>query len=125
MSGSCPPDVRTYNIRMPNHYGCHKTSDAEKLLDEIVSKGLNPNIIHFNTLIGGFCRDNNNMTETKRIFSDISRKGCVQGAVTYSTFIYFLSKGGHFDRAYEICSESMPKNLMPNLKIAKMLIDAL
>jgi pentatricopeptide repeat protein len=93
---------------MCNHCGCHKTSDAEKLLDEMVSKELNPNIIHFNTLIAGFCRDNN-MTETKRIFFYISRMGCVQGAVTYSTFISFLSKGGHFDRAYEICSESMPK----------------
>lgn len=65
------------------------------------------------------------MTEAKRIFSDMSTKGCEPNALTYYTLIYFLSKEGHFDTAYEFCIEGMRKNWMPSLKTAKMLIDGL
>jgi len=67
MSETCPPDALTYNTMMIILCRCDKTSDAEKVLDEMVSKGLKPSIYHFNTLIAGFCKDNN-MTQAKRIF---------------------------------------------------------
>lgn len=124
ISETCPPDVATYNIRMNHLCGCHKTCDAENLLDEMVSKGLNPNNTTFNTLITGFCKENN-LTEAKRVFSEISSEGCEPNAVNYYTLIYFLSKEGHFDTAYELCIESMRKNWTPNLKTAKILIDGL
>jgi len=124
MSETCPPNVATYNLRMSHLCGCGKSSDAEKLLDEMVSKGFNPNIAIFNTLIAGFCKDNNT-TEAKRIFSDISRKGCDPNARTYYTLIPSLLKEGHFDTAYEFCIESMQRNWIPNLKTTKMLIDGL
>jgi leucine-rich PPR motif-containing protein len=124
MSKTCPPNVTTYSMRMHHLCGCHKTSDAEKLLDEMISKRLNPDIVLFNTLITGYCKENN-MTEAKRIFSDMSSKGCDPNALTYYTLIYFLSKEGLFDTAYELCRESMLKNWMPSLKTAKMLIDGL
>ncbi|PIA35460.1 hypothetical protein AQUCO_03500076v1 [Aquilegia coerulea] len=119
----CAPDVAAYNVRiMHAHRG--KPESVLKLIDEMRTMGLKPDITSYNYLLSCYCK-NDMIEDVEKLCQELERNGCVPNSATVRLFIAYLCQNGKFEQAYEVFKEGMKRNGVPSLKTLKALVDGL
>ncbi|KAJ0027342.1 hypothetical protein Pint_36612 [Pistacia integerrima] len=101
------PDLQTYNIftnrlSLSSRDLC-KAGEIEgvQLYDEMCSKGIDPNIYMFNSLIDGLCKLGD-MRRARKLFGGIQEKGFAPNNVTYSTMVDGYCKAGDLAEGFNL-----------------------
>ena len=90
----------------------------------MISKGHEPNVVTYNTLIDGLCKEGK-IDKAVDILHDMISKGHEPNVVTYNILINGLCKKGEIDKAVDILHDMISKECEPNVVTYNTLIDGL
>ncbi|KAF5203244.1 Pentatricopeptide repeat-containing protein [Thalictrum thalictroides] len=119
----CAPDVDAYKVRVMNAIR-GKPEDVLKLIDEMKTKGLKPDITSYNSLISCYCK-NDMMEDAQKVYQELEGNGCVPNTATVRLCIVHLCRNGKCEEAYEVFKEGMKNDRIPSYKALKALVDGL
>jgi leucine-rich PPR motif-containing protein len=86
---------------------------AFALLDEMAKKGLEPDILCYNTLIDGFCKSGD-ILHARKVFNIILDKGLVPDCMTYTALIDGNCKIGDITDAFDLYNEMLARGVVPD-----------
>ncbi|XP_050370778.1 pentatricopeptide repeat-containing protein At1g79540 [Argentina anserina] len=94
---------------------------AYKLLMQLASSGVAPDVITYNTLINGFCK-NGNIDSAFKLFKDMQFKGINPDSVTYGTLIDGLQRIEREEDAFVVFNHMVKNGCTPNFEVYKSLM---
>ncbi|PRQ30281.1 putative tetratricopeptide-like helical domain-containing protein [Rosa chinensis] len=94
---------------------------AYKLLMQLASSGVAPDVITYNTLINGFCK-NGNIDGAFKLFKDMQLKGIAPDSVTYGTLIDGLQRVEREEDAFVVFNQMVKNGCTPSSEVYKSLM---
>ena len=94
------------------------------MFDELPSKGLQPDVISYNTLIGALCKQGK-IDEAKDLMTQMVSNGCLPDSVTYNVFLHGLLKWNEMHDAIPILEEMNSREFKLCATTFSMLIEPL
>ncbi|PIN07708.1 hypothetical protein CDL12_19718 [Handroanthus impetiginosus] len=95
-----------------------------KLLDQMVNDGCQPNVVTYNRLIHSYGRANY-LNEAIGVFNQMQRVGCEPDRVTYCTLIDIHAKAGYLDVAIDMYQRMQEAGLSPDTFTYSVIINCL
>ncbi|KAF8408039.1 hypothetical protein HHK36_007179 [Tetracentron sinense] len=95
-----------------------------KLLNEMVKDGCQPNVVTYNRLIHSYGRANY-MYEAVNVFEQMQEAGCEPDRVTYCTLIDIHAKAGYLDVAMDMYRRMQEAGLSPDTFTYSVIINCL
>ncbi|KAL0416895.1 UNVERIFIED_CONTAM: Pentatricopeptide repeat-containing protein [Sesamum latifolium] len=95
-----------------------------KLLDQMVNDGCQPNIVTYNRLIHSYGRANY-LNEAIGVFNQMQKVGCEPDRVTYCTLIDIHAKAGYLDVAIDMYQRMQEAGLSPDTFTYSVIINCL
>lgn len=95
-----------------------------KLLDQMVKDGCQPNVVTYNRLIHSYGRANY-LHEAVNVFKQMQKAGCEPDRVTYCTLIDIHAKAGFLDFAMEMYQRMQVAGLSPDTFTYSVIINCL
>lgn len=95
-----------------------------KLLDQMINDGCEPNIVTFNRLIHSYGKANY-LNEAMGVFNQMRKVGCVPDRVTYCTLIDIHAKAGYLDVAIDLYQRMQENGLSPDTFTYSVIINCL
>lgn len=116
------PDVLSYRYRLSGMIMDGRISEAVKLVDEMILKGVKPDVHCFNVLIKGFCTDGN-LEEAKYWYDELARN-CTVDRNTYETLVPFVFEKGDFEMALTLCKKAISgTKLLIDVEVLKRVVE--
>ena len=91
----CSPTIFLYG-----DFFSSKVDAAHRFLNDMITSGMVPMIVSFNTLIDGFCRVGR-LEDVVKVFNHIKEKELASTVITYTTLIKGFYKEHHVDEVLE------------------------
>merc|ERR1712008_236879 len=88
---------------------------AEKLLKELEDKGLEADVVTYNSLINA-CAKKGSVEKAEKLLKELEDKGLKANVVTYTSLINACAKAGNVEKAEKFFEELEDKGFKPNLK---------
>ncbi|XP_027123795.1 pentatricopeptide repeat-containing protein At1g74750-like [Coffea arabica] len=95
-----------------------------KLLDQMVMEGCQPNVVTYNRLIHSYGRANY-LNEAINVFNKMQKAGCQPDRVTYCTLIDIHAKAGYLDVAMDMYQRMQEFGLSPDTFTYSVIINCL
>lgn len=95
-----------------------------RLLDQMVNDGCQPNTVTYNRLIHSYGRANY-LNEAINVFSQMQESGCEPDRVTYCTLIDIHAKAGYLDVALDMYQRMLEAGLSPDTFTYSVIINCL
>ena len=95
------PDITTYNIRIHGFCSSRKMSRAVMMLDELLSAGIVPNTVTYNTMMNGVCRD----ILDRIITAKLLKMAFIPNVITTNVLLSHFCKQGLPKRAVMWCQK--------------------
>lgn len=95
-----------------------------KLLDEMVGDGCQPNVVTYNRLIHSYGRANY-LNKALDVFNQMGKVGCEPDRVTYCTLIDLHAKAGYLDVAMDMYQRMQEAGLSPDTFTYSVIINCL
>ncbi|GAA0170144.1 hypothetical protein LIER_24473 [Lithospermum erythrorhizon] len=95
-----------------------------KLLDQMVRDGCQPNVVTYNRLIHSYGRANY-LNEAMSVFNQMRKMGCEPDRVTYCTLIDIHAKAGYLDVALDMYDRMQEAGLSPDTFTYSVIINCL
>uniref|UniRef100_A0A7N0TWN4 Smr domain-containing protein n=1 Tax=Kalanchoe fedtschenkoi TaxID=63787 RepID=A0A7N0TWN4_KALFE len=95
-----------------------------RLLDQMILDGCQPNVVTFNRLIHSYGRANF-LTEAFNVFNHMQEAGCEPDKVTYCTLIDIHAKAGYLDIAMHMYQKMQEVGLSPDTFTYSVMINCL
>ncbi|KAL6524361.1 hypothetical protein OROHE_016032 [Orobanche hederae] len=95
-----------------------------KLLNQMVRDGCQPNIVTYNRLIHSYGRANY-LNEAMGVFTEMQKIGCEPDRVTYCTLIDIHAKSGYLDVAIDLYQRMQKVGLSPDTFTYSVIINCL
>lgn len=95
-----------------------------KLLDQMVRDGCQPNVVTYNRLIHSYGRANY-LNEAVNVFNQMQEAGCEPDRVTYCTLIDIHAKAGYLDVAMDMYQRMQEVGLTPDTFTYSVIINCL
>uniref|UniRef100_A0A5B7BIW8 Smr domain-containing protein n=1 Tax=Davidia involucrata TaxID=16924 RepID=A0A5B7BIW8_DAVIN len=95
-----------------------------KLLDQMIQDGCQPNVVTYNRLIHSYGRANY-LNEAVSVFNQMQEAGCEPDRVTYCTLIDIHAKAGYLDFAMEMYQRMQQAGLSPDTFTYSVIINCL
>ncbi|CAN0905146.1 Pentatricopeptide repeat-containing protein At1g52620 [Linum grandiflorum] len=144
------PNLETYGALINGHSKDGEFEEVDKLLVEIKARGLRvnvwlqniitdariksnckikapetiPDIVTYNSLICGSCRDGK-LHEAEELLKEAVKRGLTPNCITYTSLIHAYSKQGKFVKASDLLIEMTKNAHMPDLIVYGALIHGL
>uniref|UniRef100_A0A2P2IS68 Pentatricopeptide repeat-containing protein At1g18900-like n=1 Tax=Rhizophora mucronata TaxID=61149 RepID=A0A2P2IS68_RHIMU len=96
----------------------------DKLLDQMVREGCQPNVVTYNRLIHSYGRANY-LNKAVEVFNQMQIAGCEPDRVTYCTLIDIHAKAGFLDFAMEMYQRMQAAGLSPDTFTYSVIINCL
>ncbi|KAI3454608.1 hypothetical protein Pfo_011271 [Paulownia fortunei] len=96
----------------------------DKLLDQMVNDGCQPNTVTYNRLIHSYGRANY-LNEAIGVFNQMQKVGCEPDRVTYCTLIDIHAKAGYLDVAIDMYQRMQEAGLSPDTFTYSVIINCL
>ncbi|KAK2999833.1 hypothetical protein RJ639_022662 [Escallonia herrerae] len=95
-----------------------------KLLDQMIREGCQPNVVTYNRLIHSYGRANY-LSEAINVFNQMQEAGCEPDRVTYCTLIDIHAKAGYLDVAMDMYKRMQEAGLTPDTFTYSVIINCL
>ncbi|KAL3528302.1 hypothetical protein ACH5RR_007624 [Cinchona calisaya] len=95
-----------------------------KLLEQMVMEGCQPNVVTYNRLIHSYGRANY-LNEAINVFNKMQKAGCEPDRVTYCTLIDIHAKAGYLDVAMDMYQRMQEVGLSPDTFTYSVIINCL
>ncbi|KAJ4836506.1 hypothetical protein Tsubulata_036209 [Turnera subulata] len=95
-----------------------------KLLDQMVRDGCQPNVVTYNRLIHSYGRANY-LNDAVDVFNQMQKAGCEPDRVTYCTLIDIHAKAGYLDFAMDMYQRMQAAGLSPDTFTYSVIINCL
>ncbi|KAK6917404.1 Pentatricopeptide repeat [Dillenia turbinata] len=118
------PDVSSYRSRLHGLVNGKRMSDAVELVEKLQKYGPKPDVICYNALIKGFCNDGK-LEEAQKWHKELVQKGCVPNKYTFGPFVKLLCEKCEFDKALEMCIESINHRSLMGAALLQQVVDGL
>lgn len=123
MSGKMELNCMTYNIVLSGWSKYGRISEMERILELMVSKGLNPDCLTYSYLIEGLGRSGR-IDDAVEIFDHMKEKGCAPNTRVYNAMISNFISVGSFDECMRYYKGLLSDNCEPDLDTYTKLIGA-
>ncbi|CAA7013654.1 unnamed protein product [Microthlaspi erraticum] len=117
-------DGHTYTTMVGNLGRAKQFGEINKLLDEMVRDGCQPNTVTYNRLIHSYGRANY-LNEAMNVFNQMQEAGCKPDRVTYCTLIDIHAKAGFLDIAMDMYQRMQAGGLSPDTFTYSVIINCL
>lgn len=117
-------DGHTYTTMVGNLGRAKQFGEINKLLDEMVREGCQPNTVTYNRLIHSYGRANY-LREAMNVFNQMQEAGCEPDRVTYCTLIDIHAKAGFLDIAMDMYQRMQAAGLSPDTFTYSVIINCL
>ncbi|XP_010459537.1 PREDICTED: pentatricopeptide repeat-containing protein At1g18900 [Camelina sativa] len=117
-------DGHTYTTMVGNLGRAKQFGAINKLLDEMVRDGCQPNTVTYNRLIHSYGRANY-LNEAMNVFNQMQETGCKPDRVTYCTLIDIHAKAGFLDIAMDMYQRMQAGGLSPDTFTYSVIINCL
>ncbi|CAH2067291.1 unnamed protein product [Thlaspi arvense] len=117
-------DGHTYTTMVGNLGRAKQFGEINKLLDEMVRDGCQPNTVTYNRLIHSYGRANY-LNEAMNVFNQMQESGCEPDRVTYCTLIDIHAKAGFLDIAMDMYQRMQAAGLSPDTFTYSVIINCL
>lgn len=117
-------DGHTYTTMVGNLGRAKQFGAINKLLDEMVRDGCQPNTVTYNRLIHSYGRANY-LNEAMNVFNQMQEAGCKPDRVTYCTLIDIHAKAGFLDIAMDMYQRMQAGGLSPDTFTYSVIINCL
>ncbi|XP_010416331.1 PREDICTED: pentatricopeptide repeat-containing protein At1g74750-like [Camelina sativa] len=117
-------DGHTYTTMVGNLGRAKQFGEINKLLDEMVRDGCQPNTVMFNRLIHSYGRANY-LNEAVNVFNQMQEARCEPDRVTYCTLIDIHAKAGFLDVAMDMYQRMQAAGLSPDTFTYSVIINYL
>ncbi|KAF5941793.1 hypothetical protein HYC85_019435 [Camellia sinensis] len=106
-------NVRTFNVFMDALTKEGKAKEAERELEVMIQRGVDPNVVTYSTLMDGYCLQGH-MDEAIRVFNTMVDRGLHPVVVSYNILINGYSKKMKIDEAMHLFREMPRRGLKHN-----------
>ncbi|KAF5734156.1 pentatricopeptide repeat-containing protein [Tripterygium wilfordii] len=117
-------DGHTYTTMVGILGRARQFSAINKLLDQMVRDGCQPNVVTYNRMIHSYGRANY-LNEAVNVFNLMQKAGCEPDRVTYCTLIDIHAKAGFLDFAMEMYERMQMAGLSPDTFTYSVIINCL
>lgn len=117
-------DEHTYTTMVGILGRARQFGAINKLLDQMVRDGCQPNVVTYNRLIHGYGRANY-LNEALDVFKQMEVVGCEPDRVTYCTLIDIHAKAGFLDVAMDMYKKMQAAGLSPDTFTYSVIINCL
>lgn len=118
------PNVFTYGALIDGLCKAHKVTEANELVELMLSEGCEPNHVVYDALIDGFCKAGK-VDDAEKLFTRMSKQGLTPSVCTYSALLDKFFKDGNFDGAKKILRTMLENSCYPNVITYTEMIDGL
>ncbi|CAI9270229.1 unnamed protein product [Lactuca saligna] len=120
----CQPTSKSYNavLDILVQGGCFK--DAPKLFDEMLERGIPPDVFSFAIVMKAHCSINE-VDSACTLLRRMTKYGCAPNSKVYQTLIHALSKDNRVDKALTLLEEMIVMGCTPDLETFNDAIHAL
>ncbi|CAN1138689.1 Pentatricopeptide repeat-containing protein At1g18900 [Linum perenne] len=117
-------DGHTYTTMVGVLGRAKQFGSINKLLDQMVMDGCQPNVVTYNRLIHSYGRANY-LNEAVDVFNQMQKDGCEPDRVTYCTLIDIHAKAGYLDFAMDMYEKMQTAGLAPDTFTYSVMINCL
>ncbi|CAK9150553.1 unnamed protein product [Ilex paraguariensis] len=117
-------DAQMYTILI---YGCYKTNRrkmAERFFEEMVNKGIVPNVVTYNVMLNGICRRaslhpeerfERTIRDAEKMFGEMRERGVEPDVTSYSVLLHVYSRSHKPELTLSKLKEMMDKGIYPTV----------
>ncbi|CAN6812405.1 unnamed protein product [Brassica oleracea var. botrytis] len=120
VSEGAHPDIVTYKILLDGF----KVNDAWDLLCSLPLRGVKPNVITHNIMIGGLCKKGS-LSKADMLFRKMGEDGIAPDDCTYNILIRAHLRGGELTTSAELIEEMKSCGFSADASTVKMVMDML
>eukprot|EP00252_Welwitschia_mirabilis_P002101 TRINITY_DN12018_c0_g1_i2.p1 TRINITY_DN12018_c0_g1~~TRINITY_DN12018_c0_g1_i2.p1 ORF type:complete len:353 (-),score=38.67 TRINITY_DN12018_c0_g1_i2:179-1237(-) len=120
----CESEVISYGLRIRRFCKEDKVSEAQALMEETFSKGLNVDAYAVNSLVIAFCKKKQ-LVEAKKLFFEMLDSDTCRNKHSYNMITRFLSESGDLKTAMELLQKMLDMNWVPDATTVHAVMSAL
>lgn len=117
-------DSVSYNIIANGWCLIKRTPKALEMFEEMLKKGLNPNLATYNIMLKGYFRAGQ-IKEAWEFFLQMKKRKCEIDVVTYTTLVHGFGVVGEIKRAQKVFNEMFGEGVLPSVATYNALIQVL
>ena len=99
-----------------------RVEEAVEKFEEISEKGLVPDVVIYNIMIGGLCKKGMLM-EAYRLFMQMEEKGCLPDSMLFNVIIQSFLRKKNVKKVMELIEAMRKRKFSPNDAVASMLLE--
>nr|XP_048328853.1 pentatricopeptide repeat-containing protein At1g74900, mitochondrial-like [Ziziphus jujuba var. spinosa] len=122
--GRFKADSVSYNIIANGWCLIKRTPKALEVLEEMLKRGLNPNLTTYNIMLKGYFRAGQ-IKEAWEFFCQMKKRKCEIDVVTYTTLVHGFGVVGEIRKAQKIFDEMVGEGVLPSVATYNALIQVL
>ncbi|KAL5544337.1 hypothetical protein UlMin_008121 [Ulmus minor] len=124
LRGRFKVDTVSYNIIANGWCLIKRTPKALEVLEEMVKRGLNPNLSSYNIMLKGYLRAGQ-IKEAWEFFLEMKKRKCEIDVVTYTTLVHGFGVLGEIKKARKIFDGMVGEGVLPSVATYNALIQVL
>ncbi|ESQ50072.1 hypothetical protein EUTSA_v10001906mg [Eutrema salsugineum] len=117
-------DKVCYNVAFEALSKLDRVEEAVELLQEMMNKGMVPDVINYTTLIDGYCL-HGKFVDALDLIDKMRANGTAPDVITYNVLAGGLARNGHAKEAFEIYKCMKDEGLEPNAVTHNVIIEGL
>ncbi|XP_023759228.1 pentatricopeptide repeat-containing protein At5g48730, chloroplastic [Lactuca sativa] len=121
---NCHPDVYTYSILIKSCLHFHEFDKVQSLLSEMVSQGVNPNTVTYNTLIDAYGKAKRFADMESTLVEMLRQRECKPDVWTMNSTLRAFGGSGQIETMEKCYDKFLSAGIQPNIKTFNILLDS-
>ncbi|XP_071721550.1 pentatricopeptide repeat-containing protein At5g48730, chloroplastic [Rutidosis leptorrhynchoides] len=121
---NCHPDVYTYSILIKSCLHFHEFDKVQSLLSEMVSQGVKPNTVTYNTLIDAYGKAKRFVDMESTLVEMLRQRECKPDVWTMNSTLRAFGGSGQIETMEKCYEKFLSAGIQPNIKTFNILLDS-
>lgn len=121
---NCHPDVYTYSILIKSCLHFHEYDKVQILLSDMVSEGVKPNTVTYNTLIDAYGKAKRFVDMESTLVAMLRQRECKPDVWTMNSTLRAFGGSGQIETMEKCYEKFLSAGIQPNIKTFNILLDS-